>query len=71
MKTYPGWHLWTASNGSPMATRLGSGQPPVGDDGTWARTLIADSPDDLDRQLAEQAAHDAEGEHDEGDVPAR
>jgi ABC-type sugar transport system substrate-binding protein len=35
-------------------------RPPEGDDGTWARTLIADSSDDLERQLAEQAAHDAE-----------
>lgn len=58
--TYPGWHRWTASNGAPMATRTGNGQPPEGDDGTWARTLIADSPDDLEQQLAEQAAHDAD-----------
>jgi hypothetical protein len=43
-----------------MATRTGNGQPPEGDDGTWARTLIADSPDDLEQQLAEQAAHDAD-----------
>ena len=57
--TYPGWHLWTASDGSPVATRTGSQRPPEGDDGTWARTLIADSPDDLQQQLAEQAAHDA------------
>jgi hypothetical protein len=60
MSAYPGWHLWTAGNGSPVATRTGNQRPPEDDDGTWARTLIADSPDDLDRQLAEQAAHDAE-----------
>jgi hypothetical protein len=59
VSAHPGWHLWTASNGTPMATRIGNGQPPQGDDGTWARTLIADSPDDLERQLAEQAALDA------------
>jgi hypothetical protein len=59
MRTYPGWQLWTASNGSPVATRAGNQRPPEGDDGTWARTLIADSPDDLERQLAEQAALDA------------
>jgi hypothetical protein len=60
MSTHPGWHRWTASNGSPVATRTGNRLPPEGDDGTWAQTLIADSPDDLERQLAEQAAHDAE-----------
>jgi hypothetical protein len=60
VSTYPGWYRWTAGDGQPMATRMGNGKPPAGDDGTWARTLTADSPDDLERQLAEQAAHDAE-----------
>jgi hypothetical protein len=60
MSAYAGWHLWTAGNGTPMATRIGSRRPPEDDDGTWARTLIADSPDDLQRQLAEQAALDAD-----------
>ena len=54
---YPGWHIWTTRDGTPVATR--TGHHPFVDDGVWARTIIADNWTELERQLAEQAANDA------------
>jgi hypothetical protein len=55
---FPGWHVWVTREGkSVVATRTGRDQP--ADDGVWARTLIADDWDQLERELAEQAENDA------------
>ena len=57
---YPDFAIWSSRHGEKrIATRSADQQPPA--KGTvWARTLIADDWDDLERQLAEQAQHDAE-----------
>jgi hypothetical protein len=56
---FPGWKVWSTPNGNGMrcATRWVR-KPPTGDDGTWAKTLIEDTWDDLEAKLAEQEAHD-------------
>ncbi len=54
---WPGWHLWATREGKAVvATRTGPQQEV--DDGVWARTLIADDWDQLERELAEQAEFD-------------
>jgi hypothetical protein len=54
----PKWHVWVTREGrSVVATRLGPQQPV--DDDRWAKTIIADSWDELERELAEQALCDA------------
>jgi hypothetical protein len=55
---FDGWHVFSSRDGKArLATRTGNQQPPTGD-GTWAATVVADSWDDLERQLAEQQQHD-------------
>jgi hypothetical protein len=55
---WPGWHVWvTRERKSIVATRTGPQQPV--DDGVWARTVIADDWDQLELELAQQAACDA------------
>jgi hypothetical protein len=54
---FPGWHIWTTREGSPVATRTGN--PVVIDDGTWAQTIIADNWDELEQRLADQTRNDA------------
>lgn len=54
----PGWHVWVTREGrSVVATRTGPQQPV--DDDRWARTVIADDWDTLERDLAEQSKYDA------------
>jgi hypothetical protein len=60
---YPGWIVWTARKGTPVATRSGNQQPPA-KDAVWAQTIIADDWPQLEAQLAEQAQHDAERTYD-------
>jgi hypothetical protein len=50
---FPGWIIWTASKGTPVATRTGNQRPPA-KDGTWAQTIIADDWAQLEAQLAAQ-----------------
>jgi hypothetical protein len=50
---YPGWIIWTARKGTPVATRAGNQRPPA-KDGVWAQTIIADDWTQLEAQLAEQ-----------------
>jgi hypothetical protein len=50
---FPGWIVWTASKGTPVATRTGNQRPPA-KDGVWSQTVIADSWEQLEAQLAEQ-----------------
>jgi hypothetical protein len=61
---YAGWSVWSARDGKTrVASRVGDQRPPSGDDDVWAATLLADGANawaDLERQLAEQAQHDAE-----------
>jgi hypothetical protein len=60
---FNGWHVFSSRDGKArLATRTGNQQPPTGD-GTWAATVVADSWDDLERQLTEQQ-HDTEPSHD-------
>jgi hypothetical protein len=71
-RQYPGWHVWTAGQGTTrhawtarqgttrVATRTGDQKPPEPDDGTWQQTVIADNWTELEHALAEQAQHDAE-----------
>jgi hypothetical protein len=55
---FPGWKVFSSRDGKTrVATRTGD-QRAV-DDGVWAATLIADDWDDLEKQLAVQAQHDA------------
>jgi hypothetical protein len=58
---FAGWKVWSTpiENGVRCATRRVR-NPPAGDDGTWAKTLIEDTWDDLEAKLAEQEAHDQE-----------
>jgi hypothetical protein len=57
-EAWPGWRVWLTREGrSVVATRLGP-QHPVDDD-RWARTVIADDLDELQRELVEQAQCDA------------
>jgi hypothetical protein len=58
-RRYPGWIVWTARKGTPVATRSGNQRPPA-KDGVWAQTIIADDWTQLEEQLAVQAQHDAE-----------
>lgn len=59
MQQFDGWHVFSSRNNKVrLATRRGKQTGP--DDGTWAATLLGDSWTDLERQLAEQAQHDAE-----------
>lgn len=61
---FNGWHVFSSRDAKArLATRTGNQQPPTGD-GTWAATVVADSWDDLDRQLTEQQQHDTERSHD-------
>ena len=55
---FPGWIVWTARNGLPVATRAGNQR--FVNDGVWAATLIADGWKQLEAELAEQAEYDAE-----------
>jgi hypothetical protein len=55
---FPGWIVWTASKGSPVATRAGSQRPPEPYDGVWCQTVIADDWTELESALAEQRAYD-------------
>jgi hypothetical protein len=58
---YPGWHVWTARKGNTrVATRTAGQEPPDPDDGTWAKTVIADDWTELEHELAAQAQYDAE-----------
>jgi hypothetical protein len=57
-RQWPGWHVWVAGKGSPVATRTGNQRPPA-NDGTWAQTIMADNWAELERELAGQAANDA------------
>lgn len=60
-RRFTGWKLWSTPNDDGMrcATRWAR-KPPPGDDGTWAKTLIEGTWDDLEAKLAEQQAHDQE-----------
>ncbi len=61
---FDGWHVFSSRDGKArLATRTGNQQPPAGD-GTWAATVVADSWNDLERQLTEQQRHDTERSHD-------
>lgn len=54
-----GWHVWSSRDGrTRVATRTGDQAPPE-PQGNWAKTVMADDWADLERQLAEQAQHDA------------
>jgi hypothetical protein len=58
---FPGWKAFSSRDGrTRVATRTDGQQPPEGDDDVWAATLIGDTWQDLEQQLAEQAQHDAE-----------
>lgn len=58
-RLFPGWQVFTTRDGANhVATRIGD-QPPPDGDGTWSKTIVGDDWPDLERQLAEQAAHDA------------
>ena len=58
---FPGWQIFTTRDRrARVATRTGSQQPPANDT-TWAATLMGDTWQDLEQQLAAQAEHDAEG----------
>ena len=60
---FNGWQVFSSRDGKArLATRTGNQQPPTGD-GTWAATVVADSWDDLERQLTEQQQHDTEQSH--------
>ena len=61
---FGGWHVFSSRDGKArLATRTGNQRPPTGD-GAWAATVVADSWDDLERQLAEQHQHDTERSRD-------
>ena len=61
---FAGWHVFSSRDGKArLATRTGNQQPPT-DQGAWAATVVADTWDDLERQLAEQVQHDAERGYD-------
>ena len=50
---WPEWRIWLTSEGrSIVATRIGAQRPPA--DERWARTVIADDLDELQRELSEQ-----------------
>jgi hypothetical protein len=49
-RRHTGWVVWASR---PAATRAAAGQPPR-NDGTWAATLVCDTWEELDSQLAEQ-----------------
>ena len=53
-----GWHVWSVGQ-TRVATRNGNPRIPRKDP-VWAKSLIADTWDDLERQLARQARNDAE-----------
>ena len=65
---FHGWRVWVSNSGSPVATRTGSQHAPADDD-VWARTVIGDNWPDLENQLAEQAARDAEAGRAVTDAP--
>lgn len=51
---WPEWHIWLTSEGrSIVATRIGAQRPPDNDE-RWAKSLIADTLDELQAQLVEQ-----------------
>ena len=55
---WPEWHIWlTREARSIVATRIGVRHPD--DDGRWARTVIADDLDTLERELTEQRSYQA------------
>jgi hypothetical protein len=55
---FPGWQVWVTREGTPVATRAGNQK--FIDDGIWCATVMADDWHQLETQLAEQAANDAE-----------
>jgi hypothetical protein len=55
---FPGWIVWTADKGSPVATRSGNQRPPEDDEGTWCQSIIADDWTQLETALAGQRAYD-------------
>lgn len=64
MQQFAGWRVFSSRNNKVrLASRTGGQRCPSGDDDTWAATLMADGANgwrDLESQLAEQTAHDAE-----------
>jgi hypothetical protein len=61
---FAGWHVFSSRDGKArLATRTGNQQPPTGDS-VWAATVVADTWDDLERQLAGQQQNDAERTYD-------
>ena len=49
---FPGWHVWAAGSGSPVATRTGNIKPV--NRARWQYTLLCESWQQLERELAEQ-----------------
>ena len=51
---YPGWHIWMSQARRLWATRKGYISLCHRPDSRWSMTVDADTPEDLDKQLAEQ-----------------
>jgi hypothetical protein len=56
----PGWRIWIAASGSPVATRTGNVKPV--NRARWQYTLFCESWEQLERELAEQKELDAKAD---------
>lgn len=65
---FPGWHVWTASSGSPAATRTGNITPV--NRARWQFTLFCSSWPELERELSEQQAIDEQADGPWWDIDA-
>jgi hypothetical protein len=53
-RDYPGWQPWRSSAGRCWAVRRSGSRPPAGAPVEWARTVDADTPEELRAVLAGQ-----------------
>lgn len=51
---YPSWNIWMSQARRWWATRKGQISPSRNRDSRWSMTIDADTPEDMDKQLAEQ-----------------
>ena len=51
---YPSWDIWISQARRWWATRRGQISPNCSRDSRWSMTIDADTPEDMDKQLAEQ-----------------
>jgi hypothetical protein len=52
---YPAWHIWMSQAQRLWATRKGNITPSSDPDSRWSMTIDADTSQDLDEKLQEQA----------------